>query len=153
MRSNSRGIYRSSTITLFMLLLVISCSCEKMFEDTNYLSVEQVLDEKRLIEIHRSPKFKGTGGPEIPLPNGTTVKRDTIFEAIQPLVKEGRSICPSLVKALKSDKTHVRYGAYLALRLITKSEILYYPFFAPSDPKNIKGYKQWESFVKTLSED
>lgn len=125
-------------------------STEKIVSVGDNMTIEQALDEKRLIEISSNPKFKGTGGPGIPLPDGSIVTRDTIFEAIQPLIKQGQSICPALVKALKSEKTHIRYGAYLALRLITKSEKAYYPLFPPTDPKNLKAYQEWENFVRTL---
>ena len=139
--------------TLLMTMLA-SCPCTTELESSGneVMSVEEALDQKRIIEIYRDPKFVGSGGPSIPLPNGTTVTRDIINEAIEPLIKEGRSMCPALVKALKSEETHVRYGAYLALRSITKSEIVYYPFFSPSDPKNLKAYEQWDNLVKTLGE-
>ena len=111
-------------------------------------TVEQVLSLERLAEIRSSPRFKGTGGPEVPLPDGTTVSRDTIFEAIKPLVARGPGACPDLVRALRSHETHVRYGAYLALKLITRSEKAYYPFFSPEDPKNLDAFREWESFVE-----
>ncbi len=114
------------------------------------MTVISALDYKRLKEIRKHPSFTGTGGPRIPLPDGNFVNRDNIFEAIQPLIKQKYSVCPDLVRELKNDHVHIRYGAYLALEKITKSEIPYYPFFPKNHPKNLEGYKKWKNYIMKL---
>ena len=114
---------------------------------TYKILTEQILNEKRLKEISMGGKTQGTGGPLIPLSDGSFVTRDTIYEAIQPILQSGMSICPVLIKGLKSDKTHIRSASILALHMITKSELPYYPLIEPSAPINIEAYNRWEQFL------
>ncbi len=138
---------------MICLIFIQSCNISTAVFDEydntgdSHMTVTGALNQKRLTEIHNSPKIIGTGGSPVSLPNGIVVNRDIIFKAIQPLIKQGYSVCPDLLAALKSDHVHVRYGACMALESITKAEIPYYPFFPKNHPKNLEGYEKLKNHI------
>ncbi|MCP4352917.1 MAG: hypothetical protein GY795_46295 [Desulfobacterales bacterium] len=138
-------------ICLFFFHSCIPCATyHNYYANSGDMTVTEALDQKRLATIRNCSKLAGTGGPRVTLPNGLHVNSDNIIEAIQPLVKQNYAICPDLLKALKSRQVHIRYGAFLALRQITESELPYYPFFPSSNPENTAAYEKWKKYIERL---
>lgn len=108
-----------------------------------YEFLEGVLNPARLKAL--SGKTKGTGGPAIPLPDGTSVTRDVIVAALEEVLTSVTIEGAQLVQALSDHRVHIRYGALMALQRITGiKEPDFYPFQAPDSTHNIKAVERWK---------
>lgn len=138
------------TITQLLASISSANNDESSLEtNINISNFEKLLDQNELITIEKQQRnIATTGGPIIPLPNGKTVSRDTILIVLKKHI-DGVNIDPfSLLDSLKNEKVHVRYGALMALKLVTNASLEYYPFLLPIHPDNKDAYKQWEQHLK-----
>ena len=119
----------------------------------NYDFLVEALDPARLKAVAKKG-VAGTGGPAIPLPDGTSVTRDVIASALEGVLAAGTANCGRLVQALSDQRVHIRYGALFALRRITGvTEADFYPFQAPDSPRNIEAIGRWKERCDRFSSD
>jgi hypothetical protein len=117
-----------------------------------YEFLEEALNPARLKAL--SGKTKGTGGPAVSLPDGTSVNRDIIVAALENIIASGTANCAQLVQALSDQRVHIRYGALMALQRITGiKEPDFYPFQEPNSPHNLKAIERWKERCAGFSSD
>ncbi len=113
----------------------------------------EALDPARLKAVAQKG-VTGTGGPAVPLPDGTSVTRDVIASALEEVLASGAANCGLLVRALGDQRVHVRYGALFALQRITGiREADFYPFQAPDSPRHIEAIERWKGRCRRFGSD
>src|SRR6516164_168176 len=81
-------------------------------------ALEEYMSPDRLRQVaSRMPK--ATGGPAIPLPDGTEVTRDVIVYSVEEFSTRVHADCLGLTAALGDPRVHLRYAAVLALQILT----------------------------------
>jgi len=119
----------------------------------SYGFLEEALSPARLKAVAEK-EIVGTGGPAVPLPDGTSVNRDIIVAALEEVIAAGTANCAQLVQALGDQRVHIRYGALMALQRITGiKEPDFYPFQEPDSPQNIEGIERWKERCAGFSPD
>ena len=108
---------------------------------------EKALNPRHITSLQY--KTKGTGGPAIPLPDGTEVNRDAIVAALdEPGIKENIR-CTDLIPYLNDERIHIRYGANHLLKTLLHNDTISFNAFAdPGTSINKKARQEWETLCR-----
>ena len=113
--------------------------------------LEEYLSPDRLLQV-KSRLPKGSGGPAIPLPDGTEVTRDVIVHAVEEFTTRVAADCLELTAALADPRVHLRYAAVVALQILTgAAEPDFQPFQSPDTEANREAIQRWQERCKAPS--
>lgn len=106
--------------------------------------LEDYLSSDRLKAVAKMVT-KASGGPAISLPDGTEVTRDVIVHAVEEFTTRERADCLQLTAALTDPRVHIRYGALVALQIVTgAADPDFQPFQSPDTPANREALRRWQ---------
>lgn len=108
-------------------------------------SVKEALSNERLIEIDMS--LDGGNMARICLSDSTKVHWIAYRLAMDPFIKKGNAGLPELLECLGDDDESVRFGAHLAMVVITASDVPYLPFADQYSEHNLRSFGAWENTV------
>ena len=111
-------------------------------------ALEEYMSPDHLRQVaNRLPK--ASGGPAIPLPDGTEVTRDVMVHAVEEFTTRERTDCLELTAALGDPRVHLRYAAVVALQIVTgAADPDFQPFQSPDTEANRGAIQRWQERCK-----